>query len=81
VISTENTLPEVASSFIATGVTDRFGFTGSKQASRVGKFFPLALVRCVAITQDVIRIFDSSGAANMSGSGAAVPISSIFCGR
>jgi hypothetical protein len=81
VISTENILPEMASSFIATGVTDQLGFTGSEQASRVSKFFLLALVRCVVITQDVIKVFNSSAATNMSGSGEAVPIGSMFCGR
>ena len=80
-ISAENTVPEVASSFVVTGVTDQLGFTGSKQALRVGEFFPLALVRCVATTQDVIRVFNSSTATNMSGSGAPVPVGSIFCGR
>lgn len=80
-ISAENILPEEASSFIATAVTDQLGFTGSEQALRVGEFFPLALVRCVAVTQDVIKVFNSSTATTMSGSGAAVPVSSIFCGR
>lgn len=81
VISAENTLPEVASSFLATGIADQLGFEGSEQATNVAKFFPLALIRCVAITQDVIKVFNSSTATAMSGSGEAVPISSIFCGR
>ncbi|KAF2621850.1 hypothetical protein BU25DRAFT_420380 [Macroventuria anomochaeta] len=81
VISAENAVPEIASSFIATGITDQLGFTGNEQASNLVKLFPLALVRCVVLTQDVIKTFNSSSAMIMSGSGAAVPISSIFCGQ
>jgi hypothetical protein len=66
---------------MVTGVTDQFGFTGSEQGLRVSAFFPLELVRCVATTQDVIRVFNSSTATKMSGSGAAVPIGSMLCGR
>lgn len=77
----ENKLPEVASSFIATGITDQLGFAGTEEALRLSEFFPLELVRCVVISQDVIKIFNSSTPTNMSGSGAVVPISSIFCGR
>lgn len=71
----------MASSFIATGIVDQLGFTGSEAASRVAKFFPLGLVRCVALTRDVIRVFNSSTATNMSGSGAVVPINGMICGR
>jgi hypothetical protein len=49
---TETVLLEVASSFIATGITNYF--------------FSLTLVRCIAITQDVIKVSNNSAATNMS---------------
>lgn len=80
-ISVGNSLPEMASSFVVTAVTDLFGFTGTEQALRAAEFFPLSLVRCVAITRGVIRVFNSSAVTDVSGSGAPVSVSRILCGR
>lgn len=81
VISTENKLSEMASSCIATGITDQLS-SESEQASHVTQSFPLGLVvRCVTITHDVIKVFNSSTAVTMGGSGAAVPINIMFCSR
>lgn len=59
-------MPEMASSFVATGITNQLGFARTKQALRLGEFFPLDLVRCVAISKDAIKVFNSSASTNMS---------------
>ena len=74
-------MPEMANSFIATGIADQLGFTGSEQASYVARFFSLAQVRGVAIMRGAIKAFNSSTATTMSGIKVAGPISSIFCCR
>jgi hypothetical protein len=77
----QNIVPRSASSFVATGIADQNGFTGSGQALQLRRFFPLELVRCVVLQRGVIKLFDSTMRATTSGDGAAVAIDNIFCGR
>jgi hypothetical protein len=77
----QNIVPISASSFIATGIADHNGFTGSGQALQLQRFFPLELVRCVVLQRGVIKMFNSTVRTTTSGDGGAVAIDSIFCGR
>lgn len=75
-------LPAKFSSLLASQLTDGDGFTGTNQALKLAGFFPLELVRCVAILSGgIIKQFNSSALTTMSGDGEAVTVQRVFCGR
>jgi hypothetical protein len=75
-------MPSLASSLIATNIADQNGFTGSEQALRLRRLFPLELVRCVVVLRrGVIKLFGDTARTTISGDGEAVSIDTMFCGR
>jgi hypothetical protein len=75
-------MPEAVSSFVASGITDENGFTGTEQAQQLQQLFPLKLIKCVAVVQGgIIEVFDSTVSKLLSRDGKLVQVESLFCNR
>jgi hypothetical protein len=73
-------LPGAGSSFQVTGIADSEGFTGTDAALNVARFFPLDLMKCIAVVRGTFQTFTDEKK-TVSSSGDPLPLTSISCAR